>query len=77
MTYVVTFSLVGFNTTKREGIVLTAGFTATVNADLQVGSLAETITVTDAAPLVDAQNVRVQTWSPAGCSRRCRPVRRP
>jgi len=60
-TYVVTFSLVGFNTTKREGIVLTAGFTATVNADLQVGSLEETITVTGGAPLVDTQNVRQQT----------------
>jgi len=60
-TYVVTFSLVGFNTTKREGIVLTAGFTATVNVDLQVGSLEETITVSGAAPLVDTQNVRQQT----------------
>src|SRR5713226_8327831 len=43
-TYVVTFSLSGFNTFKREGIALTAGFTATVNADMQVGALEETIT---------------------------------
>src|SRR5713226_6043441 len=54
-TYTVTFGLAGFNTVKREGIQLTSGFTATVNADLQVGSLAETITVTGAAPLVDTQ----------------------
>src|SRR3989441_12100545 len=47
-TYVVTFTLGGFNTVRREGIELTAGFTATVNADLQVGSLQETITVTGA-----------------------------
>ena len=60
-TYTVTFSLAGFNTVKREGVELTAGFTATVNADLQVGSLAETITVTGASPLVDTQNVRKQT----------------
>src|SRR2546428_2684973 len=59
--YTVTFTLLGFSTFKREGIELKAGFTATVNADLQVGSLEETITVTGAAPLVDTQNVRQQT----------------
>ena len=59
--YTVTFTLLGFSTLKREGIELKAGFTATVNADLQVGSLEETITVTGAAPLVDTQNVRQQT----------------
>ena len=58
--YVVTFTLAGFNTFRREGILLTAGFTATVNADLQVGALEETITVTGAAPLVDTQNVKQQ-----------------
>lgn len=60
-TYAVTFSLPGFATLRREGIVLTVGFTATVNADLQVGSLEESITVTGAAPLVDTQNIRQQT----------------
>jgi Carboxypeptidase regulatory-like domain len=59
-TYTVTFTLEGFNVLKRDGITLTAGFTATVNADMQVGSLAETITVTGAAPLVDTANVRQQ-----------------
>jgi hypothetical protein len=58
--YIVTFILPGFSTFKREGIVLTAGFTATVNVDMQVGSLEETITVTGASPLVDTQNVRKQ-----------------
>ena len=58
--YTVTFSLGGFGTVKREGIELSAGFTATVNADLQVGTLAETVTVTGATPLVDTQNVRKQ-----------------
>jgi hypothetical protein len=60
-TYVVTFVITGFSTVKREGIELTAGFTATVNADLQVGALAETITVSGATPLVDVQNMRKQT----------------
>ena len=59
-TYVVTFSLAGFNTFKREGVALTAGFTATINAEMQVGALEETITVTGASPLVDTQNVRQQ-----------------
>src|SRR6266542_6238195 len=59
-TYTVTFSLPGFNTLKRDGIAISVGFTATVNADMQVGSLAETITVTGETPLVDVQNARQQ-----------------
>ena len=42
--YAVTFSLPGFNAVKREGIQLTAGLMAAVNADMQVGTLEETIT---------------------------------
>ena len=60
-TYAVTFTLQGFGTLRREGIVLTAGFTAPVNADLQVSTLSETITVSGETPLVDTQNVRRQT----------------
>jgi hypothetical protein len=59
--YVVTFTLTGFNTFKRDGIELPSGFTATVNADLQVGAVAETITVTGESPLVDTRNARKQT----------------
>lgn len=59
-TYAVTFTLSGFSTVRREGIELPGGFTATVNADLQVGSVEETITVSGASPLVDTQNVRQQ-----------------
>src|SRR6266851_4876045 len=44
-TYTITFSLVGFGTTKHEGIDLTPGFTATVSAELHVGTVQETITV--------------------------------
>ena len=72
-TYAVTFSLAGFNTFRREGIELTAGFTATVNADMQVGALEETVTVSGASPLVDTQNVRQQTGGlRTSCSTRCR-----
>jgi hypothetical protein len=59
-TYALTFTLSGFSTTIREGIELTSGFTATVNAELRVGALAETLTVTGASPLVDTQNSRQQ-----------------
>src|SRR5213078_1836782 len=41
--YTVTFSLPGFSTLKRESLELTTGFTATVNADLRVGTREETI----------------------------------
>jgi hypothetical protein len=60
-TYVVTFTLTGFNTFRRDGIELPSGFTATVNAKLQVGALTETITVTGESPLVDTRNSRRQT----------------
>jgi hypothetical protein len=60
-TYSVTFTLTGFSTVKREGIELTGTFTAVVNADLKVGALAETITVTGETPIVDTQSTRRQT----------------
>ena len=60
-TYDVTFTLLGFSTVIREGVELTTGFTATINADMQVGGIEETITVTGASPVVDVQNVRQQT----------------
>jgi hypothetical protein len=59
-TYAVTFSLTGFSSVKREGIVLEGSFTATVNADLRLGALEETITVTGETPIVDVQSVRRQ-----------------
>ena len=58
--YTVTFSLAGFTSVRREGIQLTTGFTAPANAELRVGSLAETVTVSGASPVVDVQNVRTQ-----------------
>ncbi|HUC75778.1 MAG TPA: carboxypeptidase-like regulatory domain-containing protein, partial [Vicinamibacterales bacterium] len=54
-TYTVTFTLTGFRTVRREGIVLPTSFTATVNADLAVGQIEEAITVTGDSPLVDVR----------------------
>lgn len=59
--YTLTFSLAGFNTLKREGIELPAEFTATVNVDMSVGALEETITVSGEVPVVDITSVRAQT----------------
>src|SRR4030095_13850888 len=58
--YAVTFSLPGFSTVKREGIELAGSFTATVNAELRVGTVEETITVTGASPIVDVQSASQQ-----------------
>ena len=59
-TYVVTFTLPGFTTLRREGITLEGTFTAQVNAELNVGAVNETITVAGAAPVVDVQNTNRQ-----------------
>ena len=59
--YVVTFTLPGFQTFKRSGIELRAEFTATVDGELAIGSLEETITVSGEAPLVDTRSARAQT----------------
>ena len=60
-TYSVTFALAGFSSVRRQGIELTTGFTANVNAEMRVGSLEETITVSGASPVVDVENVRTQS----------------
>jgi hypothetical protein len=60
-TYSVTMSLTGFTSVKREGIELSGDFVATVNGDLRVGALAETITVTGETPIVDVQSTRQQS----------------
>jgi hypothetical protein len=60
-TYVVTFTLSGFSTVRREDIVLTGSFAASVNADLKVGALAETITVAGETPVVDVINAKQQS----------------
>ena len=59
-TYSVTVSLQGFNTVKREGIQLSGTLTATIDVDLRVGSLEETVTVLGESPIVDVQSARRQ-----------------
>ena len=57
-TYTVTFTLTGFNTVKREQLELPADFVSTVNAEMRVGTLEETVTVTGESPIVDVQSAR-------------------
>src|SRR5216117_3501558 len=59
-TYTVTFTLTGFSTVKREGFELRGDFVATLNADLKVGALEETVTVSGESPIVDVQSIKKQ-----------------
>jgi hypothetical protein len=58
--YTVTFTLSGFSAVKRERVVLTGSAATSVDADLRVGSLEETITVTGEAPIVDVSSTSRQ-----------------
>ena len=59
--YSVTFTLTGFKSVVREGLNLPATFTATVNAQMSVGGVEETITVTGESPIVDVQRTAAGT----------------
>src|SRR5687768_6603345 len=54
-TYTVTFTLPGFSTVRREGLELAGAFAATVHAELSVGAVEETVTVTGESPIIDLQ----------------------
>src|SRR5437867_1703972 len=54
-TYKVTFTLTGFNTIIRDGILLEANFTAPVNVEMKIGTVSENVTVTVESPVVDVQ----------------------
>jgi hypothetical protein len=60
-TYQVHFALPGFSAFVREGIVLESNFTATINAQMRVGGLEETVTVSGASPVVDVQSTMSRT----------------
>ena len=60
-TYSITFSLQGFATVVRQAVELTGGGVTSINAELRVGAVAESITVTGETPIVDVQSARQQT----------------
>ena len=58
--YAVTFALPGFNTARRENIELTGSFTATIDVEMKVGAVEETVTVTGESPIIDIQSASRQ-----------------
>ena len=54
--YSVSFTLPGFNVVKREGLQVQVNFTSNVDAEMRVGAVEETITVTGESPVVDLQS---------------------
>ncbi len=63
-TYSITFNLPGFSAVKRDGVELPSNFTSTINADLKVGAMEETVTVSGESPVVDVQsNTKAQVLS--------------
>ncbi|HYM26281.1 MAG TPA: carboxypeptidase-like regulatory domain-containing protein, partial [Vicinamibacterales bacterium] len=55
-TYTVTFTLSGFNTFRREGVDVPTNVSVPINAEMKVGAIEETVTVSGASPVVDVQN---------------------
>jgi outer membrane receptor protein involved in Fe transport len=60
-TYIVEYALAGFQTIRREELRLTAGFVARVDIAMKIGTIAETVTVSGAAPVVDIQSTASRT----------------
>ena len=50
------FELAGFRAYRREGIVLLAGQSLAVDAEMQISDVSETITVAGESPLIDTRN---------------------
>jgi hypothetical protein len=59
--YKITYELEGFSTVVREGIRVGLGFTATVNTELKVASLTESVTVSGQSPVVDITSTKTAT----------------
>jgi len=59
-TYAITFLLSGFRTIRREGVEISGSGVTTINAELSVSGVAETVTVRGETPVVDVQNARRQ-----------------
>lgn len=54
-TYTVRFELAGFRQVLQEGVQLQSGFSAQINAKLELSTLQETVTVSAASPVVDTK----------------------
>ncbi len=63
--YTVTFTLPGFATVKRTDVEISANFTATIDGDMRVGGIEETVTVTGESPIVDVQSATLRRTATA------------
>src|ERR1051325_4237530 len=54
-TYTVKFELTGFKTIVQQDIIVTVGFSAPVNAKMDISQVQETITVTGESPVVSTR----------------------
>jgi outer membrane receptor protein involved in Fe transport len=59
--YTLVFELQGFSSVTREGIKITANFTATINIQMGVATLEEKVTVTGDSPVVDTTSTAIAT----------------
>src|SRR2546428_1509658 len=59
--YVATFELPGFVTMRRTEAHVAAGFTASLNIQMNLAGLEEAVTVTGASPVVDTQSTKITT----------------
>src|SRR5271165_118085 len=59
--YKISATLAGFQQYIRENIQISAGFTATINVQLSVGSQTDTVTVSSEGPVVDTKSTTVTT----------------
>ena len=60
-TYKITFGLAGFAGVVREGVEVSGAGVISISAELRVGALEESVTVTGETPVVDVQSARQQT----------------
>ncbi|MEO8679445.1 MAG: carboxypeptidase regulatory-like domain-containing protein [Vicinamibacterales bacterium] len=58
--YALTFELAGFNSFKRDNVQVSLGVNVTINAELALATLQETVTVSGASPVIDTSATRVQ-----------------
>src|SRR5436305_5384237 len=59
--YKISFTLQSFATVVREGVELSGAGVMNIGAEMRVGSVAESVTVTGESPVVDIQTARQQT----------------
>lgn len=59
--YILKFEMSGFKTLIREGVTITSSFEATVNVQMEVGQVIESVTVSGESPVIDVSNVVNQT----------------